>query len=139
MNVKTIRTLALPFLVLAMSGCNGITAPALLEGFSWVEVEDPSLVEVGIDTSVGFGDIFVLGQLLTPSPCYNLEPSFSQSGRKLTLRIRARETNANTCEEGPGGFQYTAVLRNLSRDTYELTVVHDVGGVVQEFKATLET
>lgn len=132
------RTFATLLLALILAACESTTAPALLEDFSWVVVGDPSTVEEGIEASGGFGDMLVLGEFLAPSSCFDLTPSFSQSGTKLTLRVQARPTDT-ACQGGEAGFEYTAVLRNLSRDTYELTVIHDVDGEVREFEATLNT
>lgn len=123
---------------LAITGCGSITNPARLEVFDWGEVEDPSSIEEGIDATVAFGELFVLGQLNTPSKCYRLTATFDRNDSRATLRIRGELANQN-CGPGIGGFRYTATIRNLASGTYDLRVIHDVDGAqTQEFTESVE-
>ena len=110
-----------------------------LEEFTWGPVDAPETVVEGIDVTTGLGDIFILGQFNTPSPCYSLTADLSRSGSKLTLRVKAAERNTSTCPGGIGGFRYTAVIRNVEQGkTYQLEVTHDVGGQTKSFTESVE-
>jgi hypothetical protein len=109
-------------------GCSGVTDPRFVTSFQWTELEDPTTVTPGITASVAYGEVFILGQLNTPAQCYELTGDFGRASRTLTLRVRARRTNAPNCIETLAGFSYTAVMSNLSFGEYTLTVTHDVDG-----------
>jgi hypothetical protein len=117
---------ALALLVVALSGCDSITDPQLVTSFDWTEVPDPQTVTEGISTSVAFGDLFILGQVITPARCYELQGTFAVDAGKLTVRVTARSNGSPNCDEREGGFRYTATMSNLAFRTYELTVIHEV-------------
>jgi hypothetical protein len=124
-------------LVLAIGGCES-TAPKTLEQFDWVAVEDQNSVTDGIDAQAFFGDVDFIGQFRTSSLCYNIIPSFSKSGSTLTLRVDAKSTNSANCNQTPGGFQYTGVLRHLDPGTYTFKIIHAVeGSTPQEFSVSV--
>ncbi len=114
--------------LLVVSGCKSLTEPQLLTDFEWGEVEDPSTVQAGIQTAVVLGEVYVLGQMQTPTRCYSLTKDFQQSGSQLTLRISAKNNNTPNCNVSQGGYRYTLVVHNLKFDTYDLQVYHDIPG-----------
>jgi hypothetical protein len=127
------RALALA-IALSPMACDSVAGPEPLDQFSWGELPQGQAVEDGIDVSVGLGDVFVLGELTTPTRCYALDADFSQSGDRLTLDVRATSTQTGACADNPGAYRYTAVLRGLAQRDYELHVVHAVtGGARREF------
>lgn len=113
-------------LIMVLSGCDSITDPRVITTFDWTDVPDPETVTEGISTSVAFGDLFILGQLVTPARCYELDGTFTVDTGKLTIRVTARSNGSPNCDESVGGFRYTATVSNLEFRTYELTVIHDV-------------
>jgi hypothetical protein len=117
---------ALALLVVALSGCDDITNPRLVTSFNWTEAEDPETVTEGISTSVALGELFILGQVVTPARCYELTGDFAEAGANLSLRVAARSNGSPNCDQRIGGFRYTATWSNLDYGTYNLTVVHDV-------------
>lgn len=121
-------SVAMLAVVLAIGACSDITAPRLVTAFDWGEVDDPETVVPGITTSVALGELFILGQLNTPTRCYNLEAGFGRSKKKINIRVTAKPNNAPNCDQSLGGFRYTAVVSNLKFDTYDLTVIHDITG-----------
>ena len=114
--------------LLALGGCSSITDPQLVTSFEWGEVEDPENVVEGIEATVVFGELFIVGQLNTPARCYNLDADFQTSSNRLTVRVEANRTNAPNCDESLGGFTYIATMSNLKFATYSLSVIHDVEG-----------
>ena len=114
--------------LLLLAACSGVTDPQFVTSFQWTELEDPNTVTPGITTSVAFGEVFILGQLNTPAQCYELTGDFDKTSKTLSLRVRARRTNAPNCNETLAGFSYTATMSNLSFGEYALTVTHDVDG-----------
>ena len=124
--------------LLVLGGCSEITSPKLLTSFDWGEVEDPETVVEGIGTSVALGDLFILGQMNTPTRCYRLEADFNRSGSNLTVRVHADPNNAPNCDDRLGGFRYTAVMSNLKFGTYQLRVIHDItAGAGSEYTKTV--
>jgi hypothetical protein len=136
--MKTIRSaMVIATLLLTVGGCES-TAPKTLEDFQWVSVQDQNSVTDGIDAQSFFGDVDFIGQFKTPSLCYNIAASFSKSGSTLTLRVDAKSTNSPNCNQTPGGFQYTGVLRHLDAGMYTFHVIHAVEGQTpQEFSVSL--
>jgi len=126
MRMRPFTVLTLLVLSLAVTGCSGFTDVDLITDFQWGEVEDPSTVTEGIDVTVALGELFILGQLNTPTRCYNLTPDFSLNGSTLTLTVSARSTGAANCNTDQGGFRYTAAVLSLDFGTYQLRVVHDI-------------
>jgi len=114
--------------MLAGAACGSLTDPQLLTDFEWGEVEDPATVQPGIQTAVVLGELYVLGQMQTPTRCYRLSQDFRQSGSRLTLKVSAEQNNTPTCNVSQGGYRYTLVAHNLKFDTYELRVTHDIAG-----------
>ena len=127
-NVPGIGALCFLVLSVALAGCDSITNPRLVTSFNWTEAEDPESIVEGITTSVAYGELFILGQIATPTRCYELDASFARDGMELTLRVFARSSNSPNCDEREGGFRYTATMSNLDFGTYQLTVIHDVDG-----------
>lgn len=125
--------------LMGVAGCGTITNPVRLEEFQWGEVEDPATIEEHIDASVALGDVFVLGELNTPTPCYTLTAEFDKKGSALTLHVTAKSNNSPNCGDGIGGWRYTAVIRNLKFGNYDLRVIHEVsGGQTNEFTDELD-
>lgn len=138
MAAKHPRSSALAAALLVVAGCAGITNPARLEVFEWGEVEDPTQIDEGIDPAVGFGELFILGQVATPTRCYRLNATFDEDGSELTMRVRGEVSNPN-CDEADGGYRYTATIRNLEVGVYDLRVIHEVvGGDTKSFTDSVE-
>ncbi|MGD8277911.1 MAG: hypothetical protein PVH00_07785 [Gemmatimonadota bacterium] len=114
--------------VLAVAGCGSLTEPQLLTDFEWGEVDDPATVQPGIQTAVVLGELYVLGQMQTPTRCYRLTKDFDQSGSRLTLKVTAAGSNTANCNVSQGGYRYTLVVHNLKFDTYDLRVTHAIEG-----------
>jgi hypothetical protein len=121
-------TLGLTALLLAVPGCDSLTGPQLLTDFEWGEVEEPANVQERILTSVVLGELYVLGQMQTPTRCYSIGFDFSQSGSQLTLRISAKPGNSPNCDQSLGAYRYTLTVHNLEHNTYNLRVFHDITG-----------
>lgn len=120
--------------LLMMSGCGLSTAPVAFQDFQWLAVENANDVVEGMDAAAFGGDVAVLGQLKTPTLCFKLSGSFDRNGSSLTVRVAAQPSNAATCSNTPGGYQYTAAIRGLDRGDYSLRVVHSiVGGAANEY------
>lgn len=119
---------AVAALACAAAGCDLVTDPDPLEDFQWAELTHGETVDERVDVTVVPGEIFILGELNTPTACYSLTADFDKNGSRLLLRISARSTNTPNCQPILGAYRYTAVLRHLNRGTYEFTVEHDVGG-----------
>lgn len=129
----------LALLALALGSCSDPAGLTQLEQFTWGPAEQPETVVEGIDVSTVFGDIFILGQFNTPTPCYTLSADLSRSGSRLILRVNAQERNTSTCSGGIGGYRYTAVIRNVEQGkTYQLEVTHDVGGQTKTFTESVQ-
>lgn len=139
-TAATLRTVAVHvFLGLSLVSCSDPTGMTSLEEFTWEPVNPPETVVEGIDVTTALGDVFILGQLNTPTPCYHLTADLSRSGAQLTLYIQASETNTSSCADGIGGFRYTAVIRNVEQGkTYQLEVTHDVGGQKQTYTESVQ-
>lgn len=120
------------------AGCSAVTDPVEIDEFRWSPLADPETrVSVATSTSA-LSLLYIQGVLTTPSPCYGLSSDFQKDGEKLTLLIDARPTSGTNCDSGPGAFEYTGVITNLKRRTYDLRVVHDVqGGDGDEFNLTV--
>jgi len=123
----------------AAAGCSSITDAHPLQDFKWIAVDNPDDVHEGIDAAVFSGDIDLLGQIRTPSLCFNLTADYDRSGSDLTVHVTAKSTNSSNCTKTPGGFQYTALLRGLGRGSYTLHVIHTVsGGAETSYSKALE-
>jgi hypothetical protein len=123
----------------ATIGCHVITEPSTLRDFQWVAVEHPDEVTEGIDVAAFAADIDLLGQLKTPTLCYNLVATFDRSGSDLTIHVDAKTSAAPNCQKTPGGYRYTAALRGLGSGSYTVHVVHTVEGVgLMTFSDTAE-
>lgn len=135
-----LRTVAVhALLALALVSCSDSTGLSELEQFTWGPADPPENVVEGIDVSVALGDIFILGQFNTPTPCYTLTADLSRSGSRLTLRVKAQERSASNCSGSIGGYRYTAVIRNVEQGkTYQLEVTHDVGGQTKTFTESVQ-
>lgn len=120
-------TLALAVVLFLVAGCSSLTSPKVVTEFQWTEVEDPTTMVEGVQTTTAFGELFILGQMQTPGRCYSLAFNFDPGGSRLTLKVNARP-NATSCDQGIGGYRYTLSVYNLKSGTYELTVIHDVTG-----------
>jgi hypothetical protein len=134
-----IRTgLTLAAVVLIAAGCDSITGLDALASFDWGELEEDEVVDEGIDVTSVLGEIFVLGELTTPTRCYRLSADVEQDGGDVTLRVDANSTQTQNCNPDPGGYRYTAVIRNLPPATYTVRAIHAVsGGTTREFSDTI--
>lgn len=133
MPTRLLTGFALAVALLAVGGCSAITNPARLAVFDWGEVEDPTSVVDGIDPAVALGEVFILGQVSTPTRCYRLNAEFDESGSEIRLHVRGEMANPD-CADDDGGYRYTATIRNLAVGLYDLRVTHEVvGGETQTF------
>jgi len=132
----------LPWMMLALgtaAACGSVTEARPLQDFQWIAVDNPNDVHEGIDAAVFAGDIDLLGQISTPTLCFNLAADYGRSGSDLTVHVTAKSTNSSNCTKTPGGFQYTALLRGLGRGSYTLHVIHTVsGGAETSYSKALE-
>jgi hypothetical protein len=133
--LKALRWSMVVAALLTASGCSAFTEPKPLEEFEYIAVANPADVQEGVDAAPFFGEINLLGQFKTPSLCFTLSPSFRQDGSTLNLTVEAKPTNSSNCENVPGGFRYTGVLRHIDAgQSYTLHVTHVVpGSANQEF------
>jgi hypothetical protein len=112
---------------LVLTACSSLTDVDRPEEFQFEELQLGHNIEESVDAD-GFGsDLFFLGQFKTPHACFNLRPSFQQSGTVLTLRVTAVSTN-NQCPTQLGAYRYTGAVRNLRSGTYEFRMIHIVPG-----------
>jgi hypothetical protein len=133
-RVITVRSSLLSIAALiAVSGCKSLTDPKTrLDSFQWQAVDNPESVTDGMD-AVGFaGDVDIIGQLKTPTLCFNLEADYSRSGATLQLHVSAKPSNSATCNQNPGGYQYTAAIRAVGAGTYTMRVVHSLPGTADK-------
>ena len=123
--------------VLVVGGCSSLTEPEVVTDFQWTEV-DPEIMEEGVVATVALGELFILGQVPTPTRCYRVDFGFEKRGSKLTLQIDATTSMTENCDLSPGGYRYTLGVYNLKSGTYELRVFHDVsGGQARAFTQTV--
>src|SRR5262245_38218298 len=116
---------------LVLTACSSLTDVNRPEVFQFEELQVGHNIEESVDAN-GFGsDLFFLGQFKTPHACFNLRPSFQESGNVLTLRVTAVSTN-NQCPTQLGAYRYTGAVRNLRSGTYELRMIHIVPGQVDQ-------
>lgn len=118
-----IRLLAAALCLAAVSGCDLVTDPDPLEEFGYQQTEPGAEIETGIDVAAFQGEILLVGQLEAPSSCYDLTPSFSQSGNTLNLTISLR-TRGTACPAVVTGYIWQAAIRRLKSGTYDLRVTH---------------
>ena len=109
-------------------GCNAITDPVEIDEFRWSPMDDPETRVPGASASSALSLLYIQGVLQTPSHCYGLLSDFQKEGNRLTLSIDARPVSGTECDSGIGAFEYTAVITNLKRRSYDLRVNHDVQG-----------
>ena len=121
--------------LLTLSGCDTF-APETLGSFTWSELEGGPVEEMSTFTAIG-RDVLVLGELNTPTACYSLSPDLNETSARLTLRIEARNRDSPNCAQRVGSFRYDAQLNGLDNGTYDLIVVHDIGGNRTEFEHQL--
>jgi hypothetical protein len=122
------RTLISAFGLLPMLlNCTSTTAPWLDTEFQYGEVEDPSTVQESVQSTAALGNLYILGQVPTPTRCYRLGHDLSSKGERLTLRIQAKPAGGGACEP-VGGYRYTMVVLRLHPGTYDLTVIHEITG-----------
>ena len=119
---------SLATLLLVVAGCSSITGPRLQTNFEWGEADNPESVVETMQTTVAFGELFIFGQMQTPTRCYKLDYNFSRSGSKMTLKVKATLSPSANCDESLGGYRYTLSIYNLKYGTYDLTVNHDIEG-----------
>ncbi|HUF50447.1 MAG TPA: hypothetical protein VMN60_06410 [Longimicrobiales bacterium] len=129
--------LVLAALLFMLPGCDIVTGPKTLGDFSWAEIEGGPVEDSSNFVAVG-SDVLLLGEIGTPTACYNLTPHLAESRTRLTLRIAARSTQTPNCEQRAGSYRYQVMLHRLDRGTYELVIVHDVeDGERTEFRHSL--
>lgn len=138
MSLSARFTVTAAFLLLATVGCDLNTGPSPSNEFAWSVVENPAEARDAMDAAAFAGDVNILGQLTTPTLCYNLSSNFIRNGASLTLRVTAISSNAPNCDQSAGGLRYTAVFRNAGRGEHPLLVVHSVPGFpIREYTDTL--
>lgn len=59
----------------------------------------------------------------TPDPCQRFDATASRDGADLVLRVEVRR-NAPGCIAVVGTFRYQAILSDLTRGAYRVTVIH---------------
>jgi hypothetical protein len=120
------------------AACDSVTGLDALGSFSWGELDEGTVAEEGIDVTGVLGEIFVLGELTTPTRCYRLTAEADRDGDRVTLRVDANSTGTDNCNTVQGNYRYTAVIRNLPPATYQVRAVHAVsGGETLEFSDTI--
>lgn len=122
--------------LLLFSGCSLVTDtdPADLE-FSWEPTRAfGTVADSEPEVSAGDGTLTVNGALSAPDPCRRLTGQVDRSARasrdggsRLVLRIRIISdlSEGEACVTSIGGFQYSAVVRDLEPRTYDLRVIHE--------------
>ncbi|HET6679609.1 MAG TPA: hypothetical protein VFG84_00285 [Gemmatimonadaceae bacterium] len=128
MNLSVRFTVTAALALLAVVGCDLSTGPSPSNEFAWSVVENAAEARDAMDAAAFAGDVNILGQLTTPTLCYNLASNFIRNGASLTLRVTANSSSATNCDQSAGGLRYTAVFRNAGRGEHPLLVVHSVPG-----------
>ncbi len=137
MHHRVRATFAWVAVLLVAAGCSSSTDPEVVTDFQWTEA-DPTTLQEGIVATAALGELFVLGQVATPTRCYKLDFDLGKSGSRLNLRIKATASTTPNCDQNPGAYRYTLAIYNLKSGTYELRAVHDVaGGQERAFTATV--
>lgn len=117
--------MVLAALLCILPGCDVVKGPETLGNFTWAEIEGGPVEDKSNFVAVG-SDVLLLGEIGTPTACYSLSPHLAESGKRLTLRISARNAQTSNCDQRAGSYRYEVMLHRLERGTYDLVVVHDV-------------
>jgi hypothetical protein len=125
-------------LAFTIAGC--VTEPKpLIDEFTWESVENQSDITEGVSIAAFFRDVSFLGQVKTPTLCYNVASRLNVEGNVLTLNIDITSSGSGTCTQQAGGVRYTGVVRNLSSGTYTVHIIQNVSGVgTTEFNETVK-
>lgn len=107
--------------------CSLLTAPERLEEFEFLALEDGAAAAESVDARGFGGEIFFVGQMLTPHACFDLRAVLERGGNLMTLRVTAEPRNPQ-CPTVPGAYRYSGAIRNVKAGTYEFRVVHVVPG-----------
>ncbi len=125
-------------LLLAL-GCKSVTSPVDLDEFRWSPMPSPETLVPKAEATSALLILYIQGLLQTPSPCYGLSGDFEKNGNRLTLVVSATPSAGTNCDSGVGGFEYTAVITDLKKRTYDLKVVHNVeGGERKEYNLSVD-
>jgi hypothetical protein len=116
-----------------------VTNPVDLDEFRWSPMPNPEALVPKVEATSALSILYIQGLVHTPSPCYRLSADFEKSGSRLSLVISATISTGTNCDAGVGGFEYTAVITDLKRRTYDLQVIHDVeGGSRDEYNLSVD-
>lgn len=107
------------------AGCEVLGPADTLGQFEWVELPSPA-AESSQFSKIG-RDVVLLGTVNTTASCFELKPTYTESGSTATLRVRAARTNRPGCGDGATTYQYEGFLRSVE-DMTELRIIHDVEG-----------
>jgi hypothetical protein len=110
-----------------LTSCSLLTAPARLEEFEFLALEDGSAAEESVDARAFGGEIFFVGQMKTPHACFDLRAALERGGTVMTLRVTGEPRNPQ-CPTPLGAYRYSGAIRNIEAGTYEFRVVHVVPG-----------
>ena len=123
---------------LAVGGCDAFGPGDMLGQFEWAELPETPVEESAEATLIGT-EVPFLGQLNTPTACFEIEPDVRDNGDVIVLRILVNDSDRSTgCEERATSFRYQGLLRRVTRAT-ELRVQHVVEGVgTTEFELPLD-
>ena len=69
------------------------------------------------------GRIEILGQMVTPDPCFDLSAAFTNASHELRVLVNATK-RPGMCATVIETFAYRATIVNVAPDDYSLEVVH---------------
>jgi len=145
-NIKLIRTLAASLVLGAgLAACDDVTgtSAAMDVQFSITrEVrggEATSILPFTPQVTVKPGEIDIFGNVRTPTPCWTLSSTASESGQTITFVVTARPTNAEVCTQVITVRDYSAEIRNVKSGTYTVRVLQQIETVDREPVELLKT
>jgi hypothetical protein len=72
---------------------------------------------------VSQGQVEILGQLVTPDPCFDLTAAFTNANRELRVMVNGTK-RPGMCATVIETFSYRATIVNVAAGDYSLEVVH---------------
>jgi hypothetical protein len=131
------RRAAIAALAFTVAGCFTDPKP-LIDEFTFQSLDNQNFTE-SVSIAALFRDISFLGQVKTPSLCYGATVGLKVDGPDVTVTIDLSPTESATCNQQPGGVQYSGSVRNLNPGTYNVRIVQNVTGVgTTEFAQTVK-
>jgi len=107
-----------------LAGCDNFTDPDVLAEFSYTESSHGTAIEDHVEIVELGREVFLQGELNTPTPCYTLEADSKESGKNLTLTVTGRKRDVVCAQQILGGYRYQAVFRFNDTGTYNLKVIN---------------